>query len=275
MGFYIITLLFIAFICGAIHFFKYVLNNVEFSKNPKAQRAAEITIKVTIGIFAGMLIYVVFKTVLILLAPLFEHLNAAFDAAVSKLFDLLDKIIPWAVLGGIGYFWWREKHPKVAPVDDGEDNPVDKEYFEQEAAELHEDLGELVCEAAVDASENTPLQRPRDAAAIEIGRDKPYRMDGIMAVHQFNLDISGAISAGEREVIMNDLQRHINQRGKAYPQLCRDGYAPIVCNIRDNVNFVMVEVVLYSEKYKSKIMARRKARIARQQQTGDTYDKDF
>lgn len=272
IGFFILTVLLIAFISGAICFLKYMLKNVQFSMNPKAQRAAEIAIKVIIGIFACSLVYVVFKTALILLAPLFEHLNAAFDAAISKLFDLLDKVIPYAVLGGIAVYWWRNKHPHPAPVDN---DSVEVEVAEAEADELHDDLGGLVFEAVVDASENIPLKRPRDPAGIETGRDKPYRMDGIMAIHQFNVDTSGPLSMSDREFIMDDLQRHINQRGKAYPQLCQDGYAPIIHNIKDNGNFVLVEVVLYSERYKDKIRARRKARIARKQQVADTNDQDF
>ena len=271
-GFFVFTALLISMICGAIYLFKQVLDNVQFSKNPKVQRAAEIAVKVAIGLFACMLVYVVFKTALILLAPLFEQMNTAFDAAVSNLFDLLDKFIPYAVLGGIAVYWYKNKHPHPAPVDD---DSVELEAAEAEADELHDDLGGLVFEAVVDASENIPLKRPRDPAGIETGRDKPYRMDGIMAIHQFNVDTSGPLSMSDREFIMDDLQRHINQRGKAYPQLCRDGYAPIIRNVKDNGNFVMVEVVLYSERYKGKIKARRKARIAHKQKMANTNDKDF
>lgn len=271
-GFFVITVLLIAFICGAIYFLKYILDHVEFSKNPKAQRAAEIAIKVTIGIFAGMLFYVVFKTALILLAPLFTRMNAAFDAAVSSIFDFLDKIIPYAVLGGIGWAWLRNKYPHPTSADN---DSVEVEAAEAEADELHDDLGGLVYEAVVDASENIPLKRPRDPAGIETGRDIPYHMDGAMAIHQFNIDTSRPLSMSDREIIVDDLQRHINQRGSAYPQLCRDGYAPIIHNIKDNGNFILVEVVLYSERYKDKIRARRKARIAHKQKMADTNDKDF
>ena len=117
-GFFVFTALLISMICGAIYLFKQVLDNVQFSKNPKVQRAAEIAVKVAIGLFACMLVYVVFKTALILLAPLFEQMNTAFDAAVSNLFDLLDKFIPYAVLGGIAVYWYKNKHPHPAPVDD-------------------------------------------------------------------------------------------------------------------------------------------------------------
>lgn len=275
MDFYIMTLLFIAAICGIIYFFKQVLDNVQFSANPKKQRAAEIVIKVAIGLFTCTLAYVVFKTALILLAPLFTQLNVAFNAAVSSIFDFLDNIIPYAVLGSIGWGLWKKYFSSPAHVEDGVDNSVEKEYAEQEAAELHEDLSELIYEAAVDASESTPLQRPRDAAGIETGREKPYRMDGVMAIHQFNVDTSGPLSMNERDIIIADLQRHINQRGKAYPQLCRNGYAPVVMGIKDNGNYVMLEVVLYSERHKDNIKARRKARIARQQKVADTHDKDF
>lgn len=275
IGFFALTILLVAFISGAIYFLKYVLDNVEFSKSPKAQRAAEVALKVTIGIFAGMLVYVVFKTALILLAPLFEQMNTAFDAAASNLFDLLDKFIPYAVLGGIGWGLWKKYCPKPAPVDDSGDDPVDVEYAEQEAAELHEDLGELVFNAVVDTSENTPLKRPRDTASIETGREKPYTMDGTMAIHQFSVDMDTPLDKAGEDIVVRELQRHTNQRGKRYPQLRRDGLAPIIYDVKNNGDFIIVEVVLYSEKYKGKIRARREARIARKQKMADTNDKDF
>ena len=58
-GFFVFTALLISMICGAIYLFKQVLDNVQFSKNPKVQRAAEIAVKVAIGLFACMLVYVV------------------------------------------------------------------------------------------------------------------------------------------------------------------------------------------------------------------------
>ena len=274
-GFFILSVLLIATICGVIYFFKQILDNVQFSKNPKTQRIAEIGIKVLIGILGGFLVYVVFENILILLEPLFEHMNAAFDTAVSKMFELLDKIIPWAVLGGVGWGLWKKYHPKPAPVDDSEDDPVDVEYAEQEAAELHEEVCELTYEATVDTSENTPLKRSQGSAGIETGREKPYTMDGTMAIHQFSVDTDTPLDKAGEALVLRELQRHMNQRGKRYPHLCREGRAPIIFDLKNNGNFVIIEVVLYSEKYKGKIEARRKARIARQQQTGDTYDRDF
>lgn len=264
-GFFLLTVLLIAFICGAIYLFKWVLDNVQFSENSKTQRVIEIILKVAIGLFACMLAYVVFKTALILLAPLFAQMNAAFDAATSTLFELLDKIIPYAVLGGIAVYWYKNKHPHPAVVDTGENTPVDVEYAEQEAAELHEDLAELVFNAVIDASENTPLKRPRDPDSIETSREKPYTMDGIMAVRQFSMDTDTPLDKAGEDLVLRELQRHMNQRGKRYPHLRRDGLAPIIFDLKNNGNFVIVEVVLYSERYKDKIEARRKARIARKQ----------
>ena len=45
--------------------------------------------------------------------------------------------------------------------------------------------------------------------------------------------------------------------------------------MKDNGPYVVFEFVLYSENYKGKIEARRKARIARQQKQGDINDQDF
>ena len=74
---------------------------------------------------------------------------------------------------------------------------------------------------------------------------------------------------------LRELQRHINQRSKRHPLLLRDGHAPVVYDMKDNGPYVVFEVVLYSENYKGKIEARRKARIARQQKQGDINDQDF
>ena len=277
LGFIILTVLLIALLSGVIFALKWSLGNVQFSENPKTQKVAEIIVKVAIVIFGAMLAYVIFEALIILISPLFDQLNAAFAVASSKIFAFLDNVIPYAVLGGIAAYWWKKKHSKPIITDGEKENPVEVEYAEQEAAELHDDLSELIFNAVVDTSENSPLIRPRDSASIETGRDKPYSMDGIMAVHQYSVDIDTPLDKASGDLIMRELQRHTNQRGKRYPQLCRDGLPPIIYDVKNNGNFIIVEVVMYSEKYKGKIEARRKARIARQQRQdeGDAGDPLF
>lgn len=202
-------------------------------------------------------------------------LDALLTGLLGKAFDIFDKYGGLAIIATTVVFLWKNKHPRSAPADDGEDTPVDVEYAEQEAAELHEEVCELTYEAAADTSENTPLKRSQGSAGIETGREKPYTMDGTMAIHQFSVDTDTPLDKAGEDLVLRELQRHMNQRGKRYPHLCREGRAPIIFDLKNNGNFVIIEVVLYSEKYKGKIEARRKARIARQQQTGDTYDRDF
>lgn len=275
IGYLITTVLLIAVICGIIYGLKWSLSNVQFGDDPKTQHISEIIVKVLIVICSVLLVYVVFETLIILISPLFEQMNAAFSIASSKIFTFLDNVIPYAVLGGIAAYWWKKKHSKPIITDGEKENSVEVEYAEQEAAELHDDLSELIFNAVVDTSENSPLIRPRDSASIETGRDKPYSMEGVMAVHQYSVDIDTPLDKASGELIMRELQRHTNQRGKRYPQLCREGRPPIIYDIKNNGNFIIVEVVLYSEKYKRKIEDRRKARIARQQRQGDIFDSDF
>lgn len=277
IGFFILTVLLIAILSAIIYALKWSLGNVLFSENPKIQRIAEIIVKVLIVVFSAVLAYVIFGSLMILISPLFDQLNNAFSVAVSKIFAFLDQFIPWVVLGGIGYGYWKNRKTKSSEDGDDKNDPVEMEYAEQEAEELHGDLGELIFNATVDTSQNTPLQRPRDAASIETGKEKPYRSDGIMMVHQFSVDTDTPLDRAGEDLVLRELQRHTNQRGKRYPQLCRDGLPPIIFDIKNNGNFIIVEVVLYSDKYKGKIEARRKARIARQQRQdeGDAGDPLF
>lgn len=217
-------------------------------------------------------IAVAFSIGLIALPPIAFLLTAL----LGKAFSLFDRYGGVAIIIVGIVVWWKTTHPKApAPVDTGEADPVEAEYAEQEAAELHEEVCELTYEAAADTAENTPLKRSQGSAGIETGREKPYTMDGTMAIHQFSVDTDTPLDKAGEDLVLRELQRHMNQRGKRYPHLCREGRAPIIFDLKNNGNFVIIEVVLYSEKYKGKIEARRKARIARQQQTGDTYDKDF
>lgn len=272
---YILGIILILLSYGGTLYIKWMLKNITFSKNPKVQKWAEITLKVVIVLLYCVLAYAIISMVLMILAPIFERLNAALNVAVGKLFDLVATLAPFAVLVYIGWAWWkgRQSQPPVEAANGP--GPVEVEYAEQEAAELHDDLGELIFNAVVDTSENTPFKRPRDPGGIETNREKPYTMDGTMAIHQFSVDTDTPLDKAGENLALRELQRHINQRGKRYPQLRRDGLSPIIYDLKNNGNFIIVEVVLYSEKYKDKIEARRKARIARQQQTGDTYDRDF
>ena len=150
-------------------------------------------------------------------------------------------------------------------IDDGSGtDSTAVELAEQEAQEVHDDLSVLVYNAVSEAAEYTPLQRPRDVYSIETSRDKPYRMDGTMAVHQFEADFSGTLDRSKLDSLFKDVQRRLNKHARRYPLLIRNGHPPVLFDIKDNGSFLLLEIVLYSENYSGKIEARRRARIERQ-----------
>lgn len=138
------------------------------------------------------------------------------------------------------------------------------ELAEQEAQEIHEELQVLIYNALAEAAGYTALQRPRDVFSIETSREKQYLMDGVMAVHQFVADHNGTLDHSKLNSLIRDVQRRINQQSHRYPALIRDGRPPVVYDIKDNGNFLLLEIVLYSKKYSGKIEARKRARIERQ-----------
>ena len=150
-------------------------------------------------------------------------------------------------------------------IDDGSGmDSTAVELAEQEAQEVHEELRDLVYNALAEAADYTPLQRPRDIYSIETSREKPYRMDGVMAVHQFEADFSGTIDHPKLDSLFRDVQRRINKHARRYPLLMRNGHPPALLDIKDNGSFILLEVVLFSEDSKGKIEARKRARIERQ-----------
>jgi len=156
---------------------------------------------------------------------------------------------------------------KLFGVDVGPGSNEDSasiELAEQEAEEVHEDLLDLMYNAVSEAADYTAIQRPRDTYSLETSRNKPYRMDGIMAVHQFEADFSGTPDRSTYDTVMRDLQRRINKHARRYPLLMHNGHPPILYDVKDNGNFLLLEVVLYSEDYSGKIEARKRARIERQ-----------
>ena len=155
------------------------------------------------------------------------------------------------------------------------DDEVDEVMAEQEAAENYDDMRNLVYNAIVSVAENAPIHRPRDEFTIETNREKPYRMDGDMAIYQFEVDYNGVLERSMFGSLLQEIQRYINKYGRRYPLLMWYGHPPVVFDLKDAGGFMILEIVLYSDRYKDKIDARKRARIARQQKAGDTYDRDF
>ena len=115
-----------------------------------------------------------------------------------------------------------------------------------------------------ETADYTPLQRPRDVYTIETSREKQFRMDGAMAVHQFEADFSGTLDRSKLDSLFRDVQRRMSKHARRYPLLMRNGHPPVLYDVKDNGNFLVLEVVLYSEDYSGKIEARKRARIERQ-----------
>lgn len=263
MVFYLLSVLLMVLLYVLICVVKWTRETYKFSDDPKIHRIVDFALKVFAWGLWGIFIYVALDTLVILLAPLFARINAAFSAFLS----FLDSLIPYIVLGGIGYFLWREKHPKPLPVNGRTITADDVEKAEQEAQDIHGDIGELVYNAAVDTAKikQDLIVCPDDCFGMETGRDKPYRMDEDMAIHQFILDTAiSPLTKDMEAAIMQELQRHINQRSRRYSYLCRNGYAPIVYDVRDAGGFVTVEVVLYAEKHMDKVKARHSTHFGRQ-----------
>lgn len=152
--------------------------------------------------------------------------------------------------------------------------PVDIAMAKEDAEIDHDDLRNLVFNAIVDTSESTSLKRPSDEYRIETSRDKPYHLEDALAIHQFEVDVDAPVDRIERDKIWGCIQTHINRRARRYSNLVKDGHVPVVYDVKNGGGFLIVEVVLYSEKYKDKIERRRKARFTRQQRAVDTYDPD-
>lgn len=150
-------------------------------------------------------------------------------------------------------------------IDDGNgEDSASIMLAEQEAEEVHKDLQELTYNVLSEAADYTPLQRPRDTYSIETSREKQYRMDGAMAVHQFEADYSGTLDRSKLDSLSRDIQRRIDKHARRYPLLMRGGRPPVLFDIKDNGNFLLLEVVLYADSYSGKIEARKRARIERQ-----------
>lgn len=150
-------------------------------------------------------------------------------------------------------------------IDDGRGtDSTAVELAEQEAEEVHEDLQELTYNVLAEAADYTALQRPRDVYSVGTSREKQFRMDGVMAVHQFEADYSGTLDRSKLDSLFQDVQRRMSKHARRYPGLVRDGHPPVLYDIKDNGSFLLLEIVLYSENYSEKIEARKRARIERQ-----------
>lgn len=155
------------------------------------------------------------------------------------------------------------------------DTEVEIQEIDQEADEVHEDLTMCVCSALIDVSDNAPVRRPRDPHSIQTSRESQWRIEGGIAYHQFEVDTSNPLNAGVIAQFQEDLQKKVNRYAKAYPLLLRNGHAPFVYAVKNGGNYLLVEVVLQTEKALPKIEQRRRELIKRRQRMADADDRDF
>ena len=184
------------------------------------------------------------------------------------------------VTGGLLIAALYSVYLKLIGHEEGNDNDmsygsIEEEMALQEATEVHEELRTLVYNATVNTAETTPIRRVRDEYSIETSREKSFRMDGIMAVHQFEVDYDGTLDHSTLDFVLREFQRCMNKHARRYPFLVRDGRPPVAYDIKDAGGFLILEIVLYSEKYKDKLDTRKRARIAHRQKMADIYDRDF
>lgn len=212
---------------------------------------------------------------------------------IAAYFGLLVLLVVACVAGTLGLlylaycFWWiilvvylagaglyTLLHPTISTKE--VNNEIDLIIAEEDAKEAHSELRALAYHAVLDTSENTSLIRPRDEFSIESSREKPFYQDGsTVMVHQFEVDYNGALESNQLNNILRDLQRQFNKYAPRYPLLIREGHPPVVYDLKNTGNFLILEVILYSESAREKIEARRRARINRQLKIRDIYDRDF
>lgn len=240
--------------------------------DPEVQKQVKIAKALTI-IIPVVMVVVAIPVITWGIIPLLTLLFGGLIASVTK---FLREYGGYIVIVSLIVYYLNNRKPKTDENNNDDNNPVEVEYNEQEAEALHDDIAELTYNAIIN-TDAVDFKKPRNVDSIEAGTETPFVMDGIMAKHRFwaDLNLTSVNVKFNEDFAVQQLQRHMNQQAKRYPQLYRDGRPPIIFDIKNNGDFVVIEVVLYSEKYKSKIEARRKARIARQQMMGDSYDRDF
>ena len=272
LGIYLLAVFEIILASGFIFACGWALENVEFSENEKTQRRCEIAVKILRGVAIACLAYTSFELAVIILSPLFEQMNAAFKVAVTKLFDLLDSLIPWVVMGGGGYLLWREKHPKTPTTANSV--PIDEAAIalaRQRGVELQKVmlafLFRIIC-----ATRNAVNTIPPDDAkgiAISAASGKSFYMDGDVVIYQAEVQVNGEITLELEEKTQDELQAAVPKYISEYPALIdpiskEKGYPPVeILTVQKSGSRVIIDAVITTEKSLQIIMDRRQARAER------------
>ena len=253
VGFFLLTVLLIMFLSGAIYALKWSLGNVPFSENPKTQRVAKIIVKALIVIISALLAYVVFETLIILISPLFDQLNAAFSVAISKIIAFFDKLIPWVVIGGIGRALVKEyrfKKKNATPPPPAPPTEADIEVARIEGKEQYPMVHTFMFRVTCAASQNGDLKRMSDPHDIECRAisGEHFYLRGVVPVYQFELTTVNEATPEMADSIRDDLQDTGEKYISEYPSLISEdakGRAPFeILTVHPLGKRVCVDVVL-------------------------------
>lgn len=285
MEYFVITVIFVAMLCGAIYALSWFLENVEFSSNPKVQHMWEIAVKVLRIILCSILAYVLLETAVILIAPLFERMNIAFNAAVTKIFKFFDQFVPYAVLVGIGWAWWKNRQPKTPNTADiAVAQDVEVEFARQRGLELQKFMLAFLYRIIVATRSTTNATPPNDEKGIAVisTSGMSFYMVGEVVVYQAIVPINEDITEKVEDIIQDELQDAVPKYVNEFPELIdntRSGYPEVeILTVRGVGRKVIIDAVIASEKSIPLIKARRIARIERrdrQDREGDAGDPLF
>lgn len=271
---FIISLVLIGAMCGVISFLKWSLKNVEFSKKPKIQFFAEISVKVAIGIVGILLAYVVIQNLFILIAPLTETLDVAFSSALDKILSFLAKLVPFAVLIAIAKYYWKNRNKK-----DGGDGgngsgggEVDRELQRQRANEIYPTLRAFMFRVICAVSESNILIKKSDPHNIETVAisGEHFYFAGQVPVFQFEAESSDEVTQELADTLRDMLQENGMKYICDFPILISPdagGRAPFeVLRVHPLGYRICVDVVLTTADSVDLIEKSRRARVERKMQ---------
>ena len=255
---------------GMVYILTWLPKNFYFSDNEKKQHMAEIAIKIARFVCVILTGVLSIQLLVVLLEPLFDYMGAAFDTAVSKLFNLLEKLIPWAVLGGIGWLWWKEKHPKAPAPAPAAVTDADIELARQAAMDMQGYALSFMLRVLIAISSFTSVIRPHETNDIEIRSTDgaSFYMKGEVVIYQAEVEVEGEVTPEVEDTIQREAQRYAQKYITDYPMLISPeagGRAPVeVLGVKNCGSRVLIDYVFTSAKSVDMINARRRARVERQ-----------
>lgn len=223
----------------------------------------------------GLLAYFGIKTVIwAILAIIF---------AIAGLFPLYWKLSAVFLMCGIvAALSPEENSPPGLGIGGGKKEVFTPEELEQAKADAEMDYADVrslifnsILDTVLPPESSIRIKPPRSENSIERNTEDGaahFRMAGLTAIYQFEIDIEGKVTYAAREQMIFELQRYVTKYVSRYEYLNRQNRAPMVLDIKSCGNFVLVEVVLYSEAAKKMVDCAKSARYKRRQQPASDYD---